>query len=1128
MVFKFYYWNCNGLMRQARLVQLKSFLTTCAVAPDLMCIAEVKLANDSTIDFSDVNYKHCYFPYLQDSSGLLFIYKNGMQLIHRQDLSLLHMFNNIPHATMLEWMEVLCDDMTILIGGLYRHPSALIDESEYMLNNIKQIIDLDIPFFLLGDFNSHGSYFDSQYLINDVHADKLYDFIVENDLCLLNSIYASNVATHHVGNIHNVLDLGICNKTCFVEQFNIEDEFSMISDHSVISIYLSLAFSDASYEFQYWDFKKADFISYKLYLTDLLNNVDLSELKILSHNDMCVYVNKYVESVTNCLHDAASIYIGKRTFKNNIKHYYNDDQVKICFSHMHNVHKLYKKHYNNLFYKNLYYNSLFLYKQAVHVAKLKHMNTLVSRLESANKHIVWSSWIHLSYKVINYSLPFLDQALDMKTSINRLAQHFASISSNSIVDYKLMPDKQKRSYILLESEVDTFKSSVLDTFVNNYNVNIPFTLDDVKNECINCRLSGIGVDDLHKNFFIHGGDKLYQVLYDLFSLCFKCSIFPSSWKMAKVVPVYKRSGSKFDLNNYRPISVTCVLSRMFEHLLLKHLQSIIMPLINVKQAGFREKYSTLDQFYILQEKLLQARRLDIDFPCLFIDINKAFDTVWTDALLYKLHKMNVDLSFIKLLQSFFHDRKIYVKYKDIQSDCCNICFGVPQGSILSPILFCVFINDMFNVLHNDVEMLLYADDVVVFPKNFSNSYKFFDILQDNLSIMFNWCCANILKINCKKSNVVVFSCHNVDYTHKTKLQLCHNEYIDYATHYKYVGITLQANYSFELYETYLMEKLNKVKFCLLKLCERGIEMAPNILRILVQAIMYGSCGYGLALWRPSKKFELFFNRTVIMPFRYLLHLPSTVSIDSMLQEFKLFPLFYLRQWYMYLYFNRILAFDATFPARMVLIESKFVNTLPYMEHKSLSKASLYTNLNKYSKLVENSQSLVYDLICINLNDLFSSNLSRNAVKKSLFNLFVAHADDCKMLREITTSSADIRVPLYFKYLSLTQFEYLLKFRFDLIPLNASIINRHVFKNNELKCSTCNVLETRQHVLMECKLYEHERSLFIQHLQAMDINIIDLKLFCGELFDNFSSVQLYEQYITYLAQFLQSVVSSRFI
>ena len=209
--------------------------------------------------------------------------------------------------------------------------------------------------------------------------------------------------------------------------------------------------------------------------------------------------------------------------------------------------------------------------------------------------------------------------------------------------------------------------------------------------------------------------EISPILAKLFNCCLKDRCFPSVWKTSAVCPVFKNAGEKSNPSQYRPISLLSVISKLFESVInnriLDHLA--INNLLSDVQYGFRSSRSTADVLTVITHRLSEAMTGGNHSRVIALDISKAFDKVWHKGLLLKLSRYGISGKVLAVIKSFLSGRSLRVVVNGQSSDAHSINAGVPQGSILGPTLFLLFINDLPNHIINSL-VDIYADDTTLY------------------------------------------------------------------------------------------------------------------------------------------------------------------------------------------------------------------------------------------------------------------------------------------------------------------------------------------------------------------------------------------------------------------------------
>ena len=272
-----------------------------------------------------------------------------------------------------------------------------------------------------------------------------------------------------------------------------------------------------------------------------------------------------------------------------------------------------------------------------------------------------------------------------------------------------------------------------------------------------------------KGFTYELGDSEHLVTY-LCNLSFSTGIVPDELKIAKVVPIYK-SGPCSDFTNYRPVSVLCAFSKIYERLVYNRLINYLYlnDMLYKYQFGFREKHSTELALILLLDKITSAIENNEFTVAVFLDLSKAFDMVNHSILLSKLEHYGVTGLSLDWFASYLSSRKQFVSYNDHNSSHLDIACGVPQGSILGPLLFLIFVNDLYNVSEK-LFFVLFADDSNLLLSG-PNVNDLCDQMNAELVNVVNWFKMNKLCLNEKKKRILWYLAQEIRITLAVNLAL---------------------------------------------------------------------------------------------------------------------------------------------------------------------------------------------------------------------------------------------------------------------------------------------------------------------------------------------------------------------
>ena len=301
----------------------------------------------------------------------------------------------------------------------------------------------------------------------------------------------------------------------------------------------------------------------------------------------------------------------------------------------------------------------------------------------------------------------------------------------------------------------------------------------------------VGLDGISAKFLYDSRSCIKSHLHHIINLSISTGCVPDILKSAKVVPIYKKD-SKQDVSNYRPISILTSTSKIMEKIIHEQVESYLVKnnILFEFQSGFRHKYSTNTCLIHLTDYIKHELSLGRYVGMVLIDLRKAFDTVNHSILGQKLEAVGFDELSIKWFKSYLQDRSQLVCVNDASSDKLKISCGVPQGSVLGPLLFNLYINDMESSI--DCKLMLYADDsaLLVSHKDFSiveNS------LSNNLSNLRNWLIYNKLSLHLGKTQSILFGSKRKLKIHNHLNVTCGDISIDSVDKTQYLGLKINQN-----------------------------------------------------------------------------------------------------------------------------------------------------------------------------------------------------------------------------------------------------------------------------------------------------------------------------------------------
>lgn len=323
-------------------------------------------------------------------------------------------------------------------------------------------------------------------------------------------------------------------------------------------------------------------------------------------------------------------------------------------------------------------------------------------------------------------------------------------------------------------------------------------------------------------------------------------IFPNKLKIAKVIPVYKKDDETC-IENYRPISILPAISKIIEKVIYLQIHKHFLDnnLYFSSQYGFRESHST--ELAILE--VVDRITYDMDkgkTPInIFMDLSKAFDSINHEILLEKLNMYGLKGVSLSLIQNYLYNRKQYVQIGDIKSELLPITTGVPQGSILGPLFFIIYINDI-SFSSQLFKFIIYADDTTLYTalqydKDFSTQSE--AMLNMELQKISRWIKLNKLSLNISKTKCMMF--------HRTQKKIVpptlHIDGINlqYVNDFSLLGIKINKNMNWSTHKKYIGKKLIKTTCILSKLRH---FLSQDILKLIYNALINSHLNYGILCW----------------------------------------------------------------------------------------------------------------------------------------------------------------------------------------------------------------------------------------------------------------------------------------
>lgn len=373
--------------------------------------------------------------------------------------------------------------------------------------------------------------------------------------------------------------------------------------------------------------------------------------------------------------------------------------------------------------------------------------------------------------------------------------------------------------------------------------------------------SAPGPDGVTNDQIKHLPRKPLVLLTRIYNKCLQMEYFPTKWKQAKIVPIPKQGKDLQIPNNYRPISLLSTLGKTYERILLRRIKLPLMDgnVIRPDQFAYQPKLSAEIQLLRISEYIAQEMNLNRYTTAIFLDVEKAFDKVWRDKLITKIEETtDIPKCYIKTIDSFLTNRTFFVKVDDKRSDIKIQEQGIPQGSVLSPLLFILYANDLPKL--PNVVLAQFADDTALMTSS-RQLDSAINRLQHQLNILELWAADNKIKINAQKTKAMIFTRRRPEVRNRLRIN---NQEVDWTDTTKYLGVTLDKKL---LYTSHILENRNKITRAIHGLYPFLSSNEMNIrtkLRLyfstIVPMMLYGCPSWGTTCNTNIKKLQILQNR----------------------------------------------------------------------------------------------------------------------------------------------------------------------------------------------------------------------------------------------------------------------------
>lgn len=385
-----------------------------------------------------------------------------------------------------------------------------------------------------------------------------------------------------------------------------------------------------------------------------------------------------------------------------------------------------------------------------------------------------------------------------------------------------------------------------------------------------------GFDDVPNILLKNLPEKGIQILVSIFNSCIRLNYFPSIFKKAKVVAVLKPNKPKKSPSSYRPISLLSNIGKIFEKCIHHRLNEYVSThnLLAKEQFGFKKEHGTVHQIRRIQNKITLNKRGRKSTGIVLLDIEKAFDTVWHNGLIFKMISMNLPIYLCKIIADFLHNRTFSVSVNNVFSSTKNIPAGLPQGSILSPILYNLYTSDFKPT--KMFEAAYYADDTALICTSKLTS-ALLKKMENSLAVCNKYFSKWKIKINHEKTQTIIFPFNKSPKRLANRQLIFNGNTIDIRKDIKYLGVTLDHKLLFRQHIDTACDKTIKSFRALWPLLNRRSTLSQKNKNLLFKCVIRPIMSYASPVWYKAakchiKKMQIIQNKCLKMinnkPWRY--------------------------------------------------------------------------------------------------------------------------------------------------------------------------------------------------------------------------------------------------------------------
>ena len=739
---------------------------------DIICVTESWL--DNSIPDGMVQLDGYLPPFRKDRD----VRYGGVAVYVSNNISVSRVPELEQHDIECIWLLITLKGTKLLLGTFYRAPGANAAKVNYFLSSFSDMIDKvtrhkPSTVIITGDFN------DRCHTWHDNHDHSELGLQLYNLLNSHNLVQVIDKPTRH----SNLLDLMITDSPAFVRDSGVWSPISS-SDHSVFCCDFSFKVSKCkTYKRKIWSYDRTDLPALQESLLNAPWHVGIATSDHI--DDLYDYWHKlFVQCIESNIPNKTIIVRprDKPWVTREIKRLITKRNTAWRrFQHSKN------EHHQNL-YKQIR-NQVVAVNRSAYNEYCQKIQYYLTKTDPNVRKFWQCSRVLMGNKVCSSIPPILQNGksvTDSSTKCELFNAYFceqhclpSDATEDSLPDFQLITHNKLTALHITPEQV----------------LRVLLSLDVNKS---------VGPDNISNKMLKLASQDIAKPL-DIFNYSLRTSTYPTVWKRANITPVFKK-GNRQEVKNYRPISLLCNISKVFERLVFNHLYQYLVSnnLLTEKNSGYKKHDSTICQFLLLCDKIYKGIDEQKEVRMVFLDASKAFDRVWHAGLLFKLRQLGLTSSLVTWIQSYLSDRKQRVVLEGCSSSWLPVKAGVPQGSILGPLLFLVYTNDITDDITSDIH--LYCDDTSLLSVA-TDPVVAAQRLNSDLNTLYKWSKQWFMVFN--PSKTVSLTINNISKNHDNQPLMLENTLVSEVGEHTHLGVTFSKNMSWKAHINNLCKKASQ-------------------------------------------------------------------------------------------------------------------------------------------------------------------------------------------------------------------------------------------------------------------------------------------------------------------------------